>query len=94
MNFVGATRLRLRSAGIAFTALATVVSANAQTPAASEARGQLVQQYCISCHSASLKTGGLVLEGIDPAKVSDDAGVWERVLRQVSTAQMPPAVPC
>jgi hypothetical protein len=89
MKLVGATRLRLRSAGIVL--LASAAGASAQTPAASQARGQFVQQYCIACHSESLKTGGLVLEGIDPANVSEDAGAWERVLRQVSTGQMPPA---
>jgi hypothetical protein len=72
-------------------ASAALATASAQTPAASQSRGEIVQQYCIACHSESLKTGGLVLKGLDPANVSEDAGAWERVLRQVSTGQMPPA---
>ena len=32
----------------------------------------------------------MVLEGLDPAKAGDNPGVWERVLRQVGTGQMPP----
>lgn len=91
MKFVGATRLGFRTAGIVLSAAATLATASSQTPAASQARSEFVQQYCISCHSESLRTGGLVLEGIDPAKVSEDAGAWERVLRQVSSGQMPPA---
>lgn len=79
---------RLRNAAITLLASA---AASAQTPAASPSRGEIVQQYCIACHSESLKTGGLVLEGLDPQNVGEDAGVWERVLRQVSTGQMPPA---
>jgi hypothetical protein len=79
---------RLRSAAIVLLASA---AASAQTPAASQARGEVVQQYCIACHSESLMTGGLVLEGLDAQNVSEDAGVWERVLRQVRTGQMPPA---
>jgi hypothetical protein len=67
-----------------------IASGSAQTPAA-QARGKFVRQYCIACHSEALKTGGLVLEKVDPRRVIDDAGVWERVLRQVSSGQMPPA---
>lgn len=51
----------------------------------------LVTQYCVGCHSAKLKTGGMVLEGLDAAKAADNPAVWERVLRQVSTGAMPPA---
>src|SRR5436189_6091677 len=86
MSVVGASR-NVRF--ILALALA-IASGSAQTPAA-QARGQFIRQYCIGCHSEGLKTGGLVLEKVDPARVSDDAGVWERVLRQVSSGQMPPA---
>lgn len=66
-------------------------SASAQTPDAAQARGAFVKQYCVGCHSESLKTGGLVLQNVDAVRVGDDAGVWERVLRQVQIGQMPPA---
>lgn len=68
-----------------------IATASAQTPAAAQARGEFVQQYCIGCHSEGLKTGGVVLENVDATRVSDDAGIWERVLRQVRSGQMPPA---
>ncbi len=68
-----------------------IASASAQTPAAAQARGKFVGQYCIGCHSERLKTGGVVLENVDAARVREDAGVWERVLRQVGSGQMPPA---
>ena len=68
-----------------------MASATAQTPAAAQARGKFVRQYCIGCHGERLKTGGIVLENVDAARVSGDAGVWERVLRQVGSGQMPPA---
>src|SRR5262245_41952509 len=51
----------------------------------------LVSQYCVGCHSAKLKTGNLVLEGLDAARAGENPAVWERVLRQVSTGAMPPA---
>ena len=68
-----------------------IASASAQTPAAAQARGKFVRQYCIGCHGERLKTAGIVLQDVDAARVSEDPGVWERVLRQVSSGQMPPA---
>jgi len=50
----------------------------------------LVNQYCLGCHNQRLKTGGVSLEGLDPALAGDNTDIWERVLRQVSTGQMPP----
>jgi hypothetical protein len=51
----------------------------------------LVAKYCAGCHSQRLKTGGVVLEGLDPANAGANPGIWERVLRQVSSGLMPPA---
>src|SRR5262249_3035474 len=49
-----------------------------------------VSQYCAGCHSARLKTAGVSLEGLDPAKAGESAPVWEKVLRKVRSGQMPP----
>jgi hypothetical protein len=51
---------------------------------------ELVNRYCIGCHNQKLKTAGVSLEGLDLAKVGDQAGVWERALRKVRSGQMPP----
>jgi hypothetical protein len=51
---------------------------------------KLVGQYCATCHSERLKTGGLVL---DPAKLSDlgaNAELWEKVARKLQANAMPP----
>ncbi len=87
MSVVGASR----NVKFIFGLTLAIASASAQTPAAAQARGKFVRQYCFGCHSERLKTGGVVLENIDVARVSGDAGVWERVLRQVGSGQMPPA---
>jgi mono/diheme cytochrome c family protein len=50
----------------------------------------LIDQYCVTCHNQRLKTGGLVLEGLDPAKVAEHAELLEKVVRKLSTGQMPP----
>jgi len=50
----------------------------------------LVDQYCVTCHNARLKTGGLALDGLDPSRLSDHAEVWEKVVRKVRAGVMPP----
>jgi len=51
----------------------------------------LVTQYCVACHNDKLKTAGVSLENLDPAKPGPDSAVWEKVLRKVASNQMPPA---
>jgi hypothetical protein len=50
----------------------------------------LLNRYCVTCHSQKLKTGGLVLEGLDPAAARADASVWEKAIRKLRTNAMPP----
>jgi mono/diheme cytochrome c family protein len=77
---------------LAAAALASMPLANAQTPAAPQSAEsqKLVKQYCIGCHNNKLKSASLSLESLDLSKVSDDAGLWEKVLRKVEAKQMPP----
>ncbi|HWU56362.1 MAG TPA: DUF1592 domain-containing protein [Rhizomicrobium sp.] len=58
-----------------------------QTPAG---RVEFVQQYCVACHNARAKTGGLVLEGMAADPVSDHAGIWEKVIKRLGAGEMPP----
>jgi hypothetical protein len=50
----------------------------------------LVGTYCVGCHNAKLKTGGLVLEGLSLTTAENDAQIWEKVLRKLRGHQMPP----
>ena len=50
----------------------------------------LVDRYCLTCHSARTKSGGLVLEGIDVASPAASAETWEKVIRKVRGGMMPP----
>lgn len=55
----------------------------------------LMKRYCVGCHNQSLKTAGisvqnLVMQNPDVTMSGPDAAVWEKVLRKVSTGQMPP----
>jgi mono/diheme cytochrome c family protein len=62
----------------------------APTQAAALNQRELVQQYCISCHSDRLKTGGLTLESLDPQNAAAHAETWEKVIRKVRGGMMPP----
>src|SRR4249920_406834 len=50
----------------------------------------VVDRYCVSCHSARVKTAGIVLEGMDGASVEHDSAVWEKVVRKLRSGAMPP----
>jgi mono/diheme cytochrome c family protein len=51
----------------------------------------LVSKYCLTCHSAKLKTGNLNLEAYrDAAAALKDPDVWERVMEKLHAGVMPP----
>jgi mono/diheme cytochrome c family protein len=50
----------------------------------------LVDKYCLTCHSARAKSGGLVLEGVDLTSPAASAETWEKVIRKVRGGMMPP----
>jgi hypothetical protein len=50
----------------------------------------LVQKYCLTCHNARVKTGGLSLEGMNPADAAAHAEVWEKVVMKLRGGMMPP----
>lgn len=72
---------------IALQNRATAQTGAAKTPDPNRA---LVTTYCVTCHNARLKTGGLALDGLDLQTVAQDAQVWEKVLRKLHGHQMPP----
>ncbi len=69
------------------TAAPTRATAAALAPRPSAA---LLQQYCVSCHSDRLKTGGLSLSGLDPADVAAHTETWEKVALKLRGRMMPP----
>jgi mono/diheme cytochrome c family protein len=50
----------------------------------------LVTQYCVTCHNARAQTGGLSLEGLDPAAAAGHPDVWEKVVMKLRGGMMPP----
>ena len=55
----------------------------------------LLKQYCVTCHNERAKTGGLSLEGLDPANAAgnllEKGDLLEKIVRKVRVGMMPPA---
>src|SRR5688572_20833604 len=62
-----------------------------QEATAGQAEQGLVTQYCVGCHNARARTGGLSLEGLDPAAAASHSDVWEKVIMKLRGGMMPPA---
>src|SRR5262245_32494548 len=58
-------------------------------PGGSAPRAAL-DKYCVTCHNARLKTGGLALDAVNPGNVGTDTEVWEKVVRKLRAGMMPP----
>lgn len=50
----------------------------------------MLDTYCVTCHNARLKTGGIAFDKMDLATAPDDAAVWEKVMRKLRGHLMPP----
>ena len=51
---------------------------------------QVLNRYCVSCHSDRLKTAELSLQGVDVDNIPRDAATWEKVVRKLRAGAMPP----
>jgi hypothetical protein len=49
-----------------------------------------IREYCVTCHDAEMKKGGLDLEGFLSEPVSSHSAVWEKAIRKMQARQMPP----
>ena len=95
------------AAGVWLLALSSVPGTSAMSgavqaqgrPASQAASGRvspavdraLLDRYCVTCHNARLKTGGLALDAVDMADIPAGAEIWEKVVRKLRSHMMPPA---
>src|SRR6187549_2235875 len=64
----------------------------APTSAPSKVEGRaLIDQYCMSCHSDRMKSGGLALSQLNLDDVQQSAEIAEKVIRKLRGGLMPPA---
>jgi hypothetical protein len=66
-------------------------SSSVGKPSSSPAYLDAIDQYCVSCHSDTLKTAGLALDTVAAHPVDQHPEVWEKVVRKLRARQMPPA---
>src|SRR4249919_287298 len=65
-------------------------SLGAQAPAAPVPPAAVLDKYCLTCHNARLKTGGLVIDSAGISRAGDAPDTWEKVTRKLRTREMPP----
>jgi len=84
----------LLAGGAAFAVAALMpasLSAQTATPTDASNYKQLMQMYCVGCHSGPTPFAGLNLEPLDPAKLNENGVIWEKMIRKLRDKQMPPA---
>ncbi len=69
---------------------ATPTSPRAEAPDAAAA-DEIIDQYCVRCHSERRLTGGLSLEGFDVEDAANSADVAERMIKKLRAGMMPPS---
>ncbi len=52
---------------------------------------EFLQTYCVTCHNARTKAGGLALDALDVANVGADAATWEKAVVKLRAGLMPPS---
>src|SRR5437762_3816212 len=50
----------------------------------------VLDQYCVTCHSARLKTAGLDLESLNLTTPGANAETWEKIIAKLRAGSMPP----
>src|SRR5579863_3292513 len=74
---MGKTALVFALAGVSLFGQSSLLETTAET-------------YCIDCHNAQMKTGGLSLEKVSSANVAAQAATLEKVLHKLRAGEMPP----
>ena len=69
---------------------AAAPGAQAASAKASASQG-VIDRYCVTCHNARLRTGGLALDAMKIADAGREPQTWEKVVRKVRTGMMPPS---
>ena len=82
-------------AGVPLSLLAfDLIAASPPAASTSSALGlpvtAVVNQYCVTCHDADVKKGGLDLQSLTLSDVTRHPAQWEQVIRKLRARQMPP----
>jgi len=69
---------------------AILPAAETQPAANTDQYRTLLNTYCVGCHNAKVKNGGIAFDKLELSAVPDDAQIWEKVLRKLRGHLMPP----
>jgi len=92
-RFIYASALLVLIASPAFLqnrAVGQTPSASATTASGPDRYRAMLNTYCVGCHNARARTGGLALDGLDLHATQKDAQIWEKALRKLRGRLMPP----
>ena len=70
-------------AGISKTRVADVSVSSSMAP--------VLERYCVRCHNAGNRSGGLDLVSLNERHVAENTGLWEQVVRRLLAKRDPPA---
>jgi hypothetical protein len=79
----------LISGFLAILAVTTVSGQGRQAPSNVAAPRAVLDKYCVGCHNARLKTGGLALDQLDLSRLADQAAIGEKVALKLRVGMMP-----
>ena len=65
--------------------------ASAGEPADPATQRTIVNQYCVPCHNARLKTANLLLDQLDLSTLGQHPDIGEKVVRKLRAGMMPPS---
>ena len=60
------------------------------TAPAAKPPAEVLQKYCLSCHSEKVKAAGFTLDPATASHPDEHAGQWEKVVRKLRSNSMPP----
>ncbi len=75
---------------VLFAFPAILPAAETQPAANTDQYRTMLNTYCVGCHNAKVKNGGIAFDKLELTAVPDDAQVWEKVLRKLRGHLMPP----
>ena len=85
MRYIDKSMLRFAVFG-----LVVLTARESQAQGSADPHLAAIKQYCVTCHSDKLKTGGVTFEGITAASVAKDPEVFEKAVRKLRGRVMPP----
>ncbi len=62
----------------------------APSPPPASPTAVLIDRYCLDCHDAGTKKGGIAFDGLDATNPAANPEFWEKVVRKLDHRQMPP----